>query len=220
MSLGLTGQEERGECLGSPGRAGLGMGCPQGLQPLWAQQGACGQGTRDLPLLLPSPPACLPPADPDQTLEGRELRRGSSQGPVARMQHHWARKSRGGPGQRTGKMQSNPLIGPVSLPTACVLVPHPAARSPDNSVPSRPSQALGPTAGRAPAGAMGAGFGEPGRAGGALRGRFQVAWRLVNRAVGRGGRWEEEGSDVGVLTWTHAQHRPNMRHSTVLLFLY
>lgn len=90
MPLCLTGQEERGECLGSPGRARPGMGCPQGLQPLQAQQGACGQGTRDLPLLLPSPPACLPQADPDQTLEGRELRRGSSQGPIARIQQRWA----------------------------------------------------------------------------------------------------------------------------------
>ena len=147
VPLGLTGREERGECLGSPGRAGQGTGCPQGLQPLWAQQVACGQGTWDLPLLLPSPPACLPQADPDQTLEGRELRRGSSQGPVPRIQHHWAGKRRGRPGWRAGKMQSDPLIGPVSLPTSCVLGPQPAARSPDNSVPSRPTRALGPSRG-------------------------------------------------------------------------
>ena len=141
----------------------------------WAAHGSCTLGTAGSmwrkDTSPPSPPECLLQTDHDQTPGGREPGRGGPWG-------SGPRKSSGGRGR------CRPT-GSWNLWLLLRLVPQPAARSADNSIPSRLFPRPWDPHGRGTPGQMEAGFGEPGKAGDALRGRFQVVWRFVNREVRR-----------------------------------
>lgn len=155
-------------CLGVPeSRAGHGL--PTGAAP-WGQQGARGERAQVLPPLQ-SVSCRLTTTRPQGAGSPGEVVLGG-QDP--------------GKAVEAGKMQTNWLIEPVAPPAASAPTCSQECRQlhPFQALP----RALGPTWERALPGPMEAGFGEPGKAGGALRGRFPVVWRFVNREVGRSGQ--------------------------------
>ena len=135
----------------------------------WAAHGSCTLGTAGSmwrkDTSPPSPPECLLQTDHDQTPGGREPGRGGPWG-------SGPRKSSGGWGRCRPTGSWN-----------LWLLPQPGVQT----TPSLPgsSPGLGTHTGEGTPGQMEAGFGEPGKAGGALRGRFQVVRRFVNRELRR-----------------------------------
>lgn len=153
-------------------------GSPGELGRARAAHGSCTLGaagsTRRKDTSPPSPPECLLQTGHNQTPGGREPGRGGPQG-------SGPRKSSGGRDDADQLAHRTCGSSRGSAPTRsreCRQL-HPFQAIP---------RALGPTWGRALPGRMEAGFGEPGKAGSALRGRFPVVWRFVNREVGRSGQ--------------------------------
>lgn len=151
-------------CLGRESRAGHGL--PTGAAP-WAQQGARGERTRVL-LPLQSVSCRLTMTRPQGAGSPGEAVLGGQD-----------------PGKAVEGGEDADQLAHGTCGSSCGWCPN--LQPGVQTTPSLPgsSPGLGTHTGEGTPGQMEAGFGEPGKAGDALRGRFQVVWRFVNREVRR-----------------------------------